>query len=138
MADINVSRLSVPKTPRNKRIYGGNFQVEYNTTAPPASDAPILPNTQAAILSYDAGDFATRTVEVEFQTAFFDVPVGWIKAYRYEERSGGGFFVTDVVTYVPSLEWRTKVGFTIGIEDYESLTGVIIEYRFTERIDDEA
>lgn len=134
MTDIKVSTLSVPRIPRNKRIYS-DYKTERISIGTPETVVTPSRNIQAKILSYDNGDFTTRTIEVEFDTPFLLEPVGKAWAYRYEPRVGGGYFETNAVIYVDSKDWKTATGFKIIVEDYESLTGLFIEYSFTERSD---
>lgn len=135
MTDIKVSILGVPRIPRNKRIYS-DFTTERITTGVPG-DIIFNERTQNAdILSYDAGDFLTKNITVTFDSPFIEEPVGWVRAYRYESRSGGGYFETNVVIYISSTDWKTPNNFTINIEDYEDINGVFIEYKFTERNND--
>jgi hypothetical protein len=136
MTDIKVSTLSVPRVPRNKRIYS-EYKTERISIGTPSEFVDTQRNIQANILSYDLGDFATRTITVDFQTPFLERPIGWVKTYRYEPRSGGGFFYTNAIHYVNSIDWLNELGFEIIVENYEALTGLFVEYSFVERIDDE-
>lgn len=136
MTDIKVSTLSVPRVPRNKRIYS-EYKSERISVGTP-SDIIFNERTRNAdILSYDLGDFSTKNVTIEFDSPFLDEPVGWVKVYRYDTRSGGGYFESNVVFYYDSTDWKTANSFTINIEDYEDINGVFIEYEFTERNNDE-
>ena len=132
MTDIKVTSLSVPRIPRNKRIYS-EYKSERISIGAPASDNDIVRVVQANLLSYDAGDFLTRTVDVEFNTFFIQRPIGDVRAYRYDARNGGGYFYSNVVFHVEDENWLQEDGFRIIIEDYEDLNGVFIEYNFTER-----
>lgn len=138
MTDIKVSTLGVPRTPRNKRIYS-YYKSERISIGIPANvaNSTIPRNVQAKLLSYDNGDFVDRNISVLFQTPFIAKPVGWIKVYRYESRAGGGYFYTNAIYYVADSDWLTNIGFDIIVEDYENLTGLIVEYNFTERTNDE-
>ena len=133
MTNIYVGTLGVPRIPRNKRIYQGITQTTRTTGVQPI---PIVQHFDAKILKYDDGDFTTREVEISFGSPFYEIPVGDVKCYRYEAREGGGLFYTNVVFYVEDVDWLTPDGFKIIIEDYESLSGVYVEYLYTERTEE--
>lgn len=134
MTDIKVSTLSVPRIPRNKRIYS-DYKTERISIGTPETVVTPTRNIQAKILSYDNGDFTTKTIEIKFDTPFSLEPVGSVKAYRYDTRIGGGYFKTNAVVYLDSKDWKTPTGFRVIVEDYEDLNGLFIEYLFTERSD---
>lgn len=131
MANINITTLSVPRTPRNKRIYSGTTYVT-KTVSSGTSGSSSSTHIEAKVLKYDNGDFDSRDVTVEF-TYPISVPVGFVKVYRYEAREGGGYYVADAVHYVDDSDWITEDGFSLHIESYEALEGIIIEYSFTEQ-----
>ncbi len=130
MTSIKVKALSVPRTPRNGRIYASSSTTTVSIGAENTTYANSR-NVQAKILSYNNGDFDSRTIEVEFGTEFIKKPVGFVKCYRYEVRENGGFYIANVVWYVSLVQWLSTIGFIIQIEDYEPLDGVYVEYCFT-------
>ncbi len=130
MTSIKVKALSVPRTPRNGRIYASSSTTTVSIGAENTTYANSR-NVQAKILSYNNGDFDSRTIEVEFGTEFFNIPVGGVKCYRYEPREGGGVSYANAVWYGEDEDWLTSIGFKIIIEDYESLEGLFVEYCFT-------
>ena len=86
-------------------------------------------------LAYLLGDtdITDKNVVIVFNKPFVNFPVGIgnFKLYRYEAQ-GAGFSITPVLYTVPSVEWLTLIGFEINIAEFESLTGLIFEYNFTE------
>lgn len=82
----------------------------------------------------DAGTItgiASATVVHTFDTPFATVPVcSLFNAYRYTEVEPGKFVRNTVQTYVSGSNWITTNDFTVTIESTESLTGVIIDFKF--------
>lgn len=70
---------------------------------------------------------SSRSVSVEFISAFTSIPIGFVNAYRLDT-IGTKSVQTTVVIYDLSV---TTVGFTLSIDDNEELTGIIIEYFYT-------
>ena len=136
MTDIRVYQQGVPKIPRNKRIYS-DYRSERVSIGTPETVVQPQRNIQAKVLSYDNGDFASRTIDIIFDTPFLQVPEGYAKVYRYDARSGGGFSYTNAVHYYDTADWKTNVGFKLIIEDYEDLNGLFLEFNFTEVNDEE-
>lgn len=80
-------------------------------------------------------DLVTRSVQIDFNTPFTDVPAGLsnLKVYRWQQVVTGKWRARDVQYYFTSSGSLTSTGFSLEIETTESLTGVIIEYLFFER-----
>jgi hypothetical protein len=73
---------------------------------------------------------SSRTVTVEFDTVFSSIPVGWVKVYRMTEMPDGTYRDEDVLWgYTTSTKVSTN-GFVLKISDDESLTGVVVEYKY--------
>jgi hypothetical protein len=73
---------------------------------------------------------ASRTLTVTFNTAFTSAPTGWVKVYRMTEMPDGGYREQDVLWGYATSTKVTTTGFSIIINEDESLTGVIVEYDF--------
>lgn len=71
---------------------------------------------------------ASRSVSVNFGTAFTNTVIDRVKVYR--EISGGGGTVRDPVLYFDLSV--TLSGFTLEIDPGESLTGTIVDYQMLE------
>lgn len=71
---------------------------------------------------------ASRSVSVNFGTAFTNTVIDRVKVYR--EISGGGGTVRDPVLYFDLVV--TLSGFTLEIDPSESLTGTIVDYQMLE------
>ena len=73
---------------------------------------------------------SSRTVMVEFDTVFSAIPVGWVKVYRMTEMPDGTYRESDVLWGFTTSAKVSTSGFVIKISDDESLTGVVVEYRY--------
>lgn len=74
---------------------------------------------------------SSKTVSVTFATAFADVPkIETFKVYRMKEVVSGEWRMVDVLYSHSSASWLLSTGFSLTIHISESLTGVIIEYKF--------
>lgn len=128
MADVFVKNIEVPRTPRNGRIYGGN---SFNTTNKyeESQSGGVEIHRELGILT----ELSSALVEVTFGLEFTKIPVGFasLKVYRMVAM-GGGYNYQDVLHTFPTIEPVSLTGFTLNIHSSESLTGVIIEYNFTE------
>jgi len=72
-------------------------------------------------------------VSVTFDTAFDAKPlVVLLNVYRYFEYEAGRFTRENVNFYLSGSTWYNTTGFTITIDDGESLTGLYIDYKFEE------
>lgn len=76
-------------------------------------------------------EFLTNTVTVAFNSAFSTKPIGWFKVYRMQPTSGG-YAISDVLYKVSSLDWLDENGFEVIIDSRESISGVYLEYFYTE------
>lgn len=75
------------------------------------------------------------TITVTFIQPFQSAPIGInnLKVYRFVPKRTGGYAMQNVNTYFDSEEdWLTTTGFTIKIDEEETLPGIWIEYNFTE------
>ena len=68
-------------------------------------------------------------VEVEFDTAFDDIPVGRKNLHVYRVLDLGGGKTVDLIIPIYGLG-VTVDGFSFYIEDTEDLTGIVCEYLF--------
>lgn len=129
MANVYVSNIAVPRTARNKRIYGGNSFVSQNQQTSGGG---------VAAKHFEHGKLTgltSRTVVAYFTTPFTAIPVTInLKVYRFVENIpvAGKWVMQDVLHYFDDEEWVVSAGFSLFIDDSEDLTGVIIEYCFTE------
>jgi len=83
-------------------------------------------HTESGILT----GLSSRSVTVEFDSAFSETPVGWVKVYRMTEMPDGGYREQDVLWGYATSTKVTTTGFSLTINEDESLTGVIVEYDF--------
>lgn len=128
MANIYVSSNGTPRVARNKKIYAGNSFVSqngYGATIPQRhfEAGKITDLTDRAVTIYFASEFAFSPILVN------------LKVFRMVENipTAGKWIKQDVLHYFDDDEdWYVKTGFSLFIDDSESLTGVIIEYCFTE------
>lgn len=77
----------------------------------------------------------SHNVVVTFGQAFAAKPIGIdnLKVYRMYEITPGNWGIQDVLFTFPSEEdWLTTTGFEINISPFEALSGIWIEYNFTE------
>lgn len=90
----------------------------------------------SALWHFEADTFtpANRTVVVNFDTAFTDLPagVGNLKVYRL--RAKGANSVMHNVLFTVASNWLTTTGFTLQIDELESLTGVKVDYCFMKKL----
>lgn len=128
MANVYVNNLAVPRKARNKRIYSG---VTYTQT-----NGYNLAQQQRHIEAGKITDLISSTVVVYFTKEFTNKPILVnLKVFRMVENipSAGKWIKQDVLHYFDDDEdWYVKTGFSLFIDDSEDLTGVIIEYCFTE------
>lgn len=76
---------------------------------------------------------ADRSVAITFGTAFTSVPVTVVlKVYRIGITSPGKYRFNEVLWYHATATPVTTTGFELVIEAAESLTGIILEYYFTQ------
>lgn len=129
MTDIKVRNIQTPRIPRNKRIYDKasvTSRVSIGQTNYPGSQRHI----EAKVLKYDDGDFATRVVNVSFESPFLELPCGFVEVYRLQNEVIG-WMKADVQYHFLNEEWEGLGGFDLIIEDYEPLAGIIIKYNYT-------
>jgi hypothetical protein len=73
----------------------------------------------------------SRTFIVVFGVEFDAIPVtSVLSVYRMVEIETNKWVRQDVQYYFNSANWLTATGFTLYIETAESLTGVVVEYKF--------
>lgn len=129
MANVYVNNLGVPRKPRNKRIYAGNSFDSINPFSSPDSVAKHWEHGRIT-------NIAANNVVVYFTTTFVNKPICTnLKVFRMFENVPipGKWIMQDVLHYFDDDEdWVVKTGFSIFIDDSEPLTGVIVEYCFTE------
>ena len=129
MANVYVNNLGVPRKPRNKRTYAGNT---FNTTNPYNSSDAVVKHWEHGRIT----DITDNNVVVYFTSEFVNKPICVnLKVFRMEENIpvAGKWIMQDVLHYFDDNEdWVVKTGFSIFIDDTEPLTGVIVEYCFTE------
>lgn len=77
---------------------------------------------------------ASASVSILFGTSFSAVPSGLanLKVYKFAEITSGKYEAQDVLYYFENSSPVTTDGFDLIIDSSESLTGVIVEYLFTE------
>jgi len=75
-------------------------------------------------------DLTSRSVTVEFDAAFTSQPAGNVWAYRMEEVVSGMWRRKDVLFGFSNANQPTSTGFSLTIDDDESLTDVVVEYIF--------
>lgn len=128
MANIYVSSNGTPRVARNKKIYAGKSFVSSN------GYGQSTPQRH-----FEAGkiiELTDRNVIVYFSNEFLNNPILVnLKVFRMVENipSAGKWIKQDVLHYFDDDEdWYVKTGFSLFIDDSEDLTGVIIEYCFTE------
>jgi len=87
-----------------------------------------------AVAGREIGLIST-TLTVVFPFTFNDVPIGEVKAFRYDLPYPGapGMKRMEVLFYLADANWLTTSGFTIEIDSTESLTGIIVEYSFIQK-----
>jgi hypothetical protein len=74
---------------------------------------------------------SSRTFSRTFNTAFTTLPVTSIlKVYRMSEYETGKWEEVPATFHYTSANWKTITGFSITIDADESLTGLIVEYKF--------
>lgn len=127
MANIYVSSNGTPRVARNKKIYAGNSFVSQNgygaaTPQRHFEAGKITDLTDRAVTIYFASEFAFSPILVN------------LKVFRMVENipTAGKWIKQDVLHYFDDDDWYVKTGFSLFIDDSEDLTGVIIEYCFTE------
>ena len=129
MANVFINNLSVPRKPRNKRIYAGNT---FNATNPYESSSQNIKHFEHGKIT----DITDNSVLVYFASEFVNKPICInLKVYRMVENipTAGKWIMQDVVHYFDDDEdWVVKTGFSLFIDDSEPLAGVIVEYCFTE------
>lgn len=89
-------------------------------------------NTYSTIAHTEQGIFTpiSAAVSITFDAPFVILPITTVlKVYRKLEIETGKW-VEQQVQYYLSENWKTITGFSLTIESGESLTGVIIEYKF--------
>jgi len=76
----------------------------------------------------------SASVAIVFGTAFIAKPLPVLfNVYRWDEPISGTWIKEQVkFSYDGGSSWLTSTGFNITIDSSESLTGVIIEYKFEE------
>jgi hypothetical protein len=76
-------------------------------------------------------DLPDENLTVIFSTPFDVLPIGYVRCYRMVENAPGMWVQQDVLHYHPSSNWLRVNGFDVTIDiNFESLSGVIIEYMF--------
>jgi len=129
MANVYVSNIAVPRTVRNKRIYGGNSFVSQNQQTIGGG---------AAAKHFEHGRLTNLVDRMNF--IIFTIPFTRIptmlqfKVYRMTD-IGVGKIVMEDVLHDHTLtfgSWISETACNFTIDDRESLTGVIVEYCFTE------
>jgi hypothetical protein len=80
-------------------------------------------------------NLSSRAVSVTFNAPFEALPagVGSLKVYRLQAQ-GAGSVTQNVLHTVPGANWLTTDGFALNIDPRENLTGVIVDYCFTENL----
>lgn len=76
-------------------------------------------------------DLSSRTVAVVFSSPFKIKPFGWVEVYRMTSKNGMWRKV-NVLYQHNTEDWLDTAGFELVIDATESLTGVILEYYYTE------
>lgn len=127
--NVFVSQNGVPRTFRNKRIYGGN---SFNTSnIYETNEAVNRRHTEAARLTYETGD--SRDIVVTFVENFTTIPVlQGLKIYRIVVLVSGKWVLQDVLHYLDQDSFSDETGFELFIDDSEDMEGVILNYSFTE------
>lgn len=76
---------------------------------------------------------SSHAVTITFNESFQSTPIGVnnLKVYRMTSVEGA-WGMQDVLFTFPSEEWLTKDGFSLNVNPLEELTGIRIEYNFTE------
>jgi len=126
MANVFVSRLGIPKTFRDGRVYGGNsFDVTNVYETNKATDNKHIENGVIDDLVYDNTIF--------FESEFINTPIMvQFKLFRMIEQDTNMWVVQDVLNYHTNEDWILNDGFQFTIDPSESLTGVFLHYLFTE------
>lgn len=128
MANVYIQNIGIPRKARNGRIYPGNT---FNFVSP-YQQAQALKHWEHGRIT----NIAANNVVVYFTTTFVNKPICTnLKVFRMVENipTAGKWIMQDVVHYFDDDEdWVVKTGFSIFIDDSEPLTGVIVEYCFTE------
>ena len=76
---------------------------------------------------------ASRSIAVTFGAAFTGVPItNTLRVYRITAVVTGKYRFQDVLWYHATATPVTATGFELEIETSESLTGIILEYEFTQ------
>lgn len=129
MANVYINTLGVPRKFRNGRIYGGN---SFNVTNQSQGGASAQKHFENGRIT----DITSNTVVVYFTEPFTIKPtLVQLKVYRMVENIpiSGKFVMQDVLHYFDDDEdWVILTGFSLFIDSSEDLTGVIIDYCFTE------
>jgi hypothetical protein len=130
--DIYVSSIGIPKTARNKRIYGGVSFRSTNTFESlgggGAASKPIH------VEKGTVGSLQSRDVEITFTEPFIQVPTGMsiVTVTRLTYNSARNAFIREnVLHYFPyGQNIVSTTGFKLKIDDDEPLLGIVIEYIF--------
>ena len=97
----------------------------------------LLPSSYTKKTDFNEGikkDLASKTVSVTFNNPFSetDTIIPYIDVYRYRAYNGH-YIKENVLHYFSSADWYNYQGFSLTIDESESLTGVIVQYRFTKQ-----
>lgn len=129
MANVYVENIGVPRKARNGRIYGANTFDSINPYSSGKQDVKHWEHGQIK-------EITDNPVIVYFTVPFTNTPtLVNLKVFRMVENipTAGKWIKQDVLHYFDDDEdWFIKSGFSLFIDSSEPLTGVIVEYCFTE------
>lgn len=129
MANVYVNTLGVPRIARNKRIYAGNSFTFTNQ-----SQQSLGGESQRHFEIGRLTDLTLPLVIVYFTQQFTTSTPTRINlsVYRMVDIGGSRYVYQNVLYYHAALPYVNEYGFGLVIDDSEPLTGVIVEYCFTE------
>lgn len=128
MSNVYVNTLGVPRKARNGRIYAG---VSFNVTN---SSQTGEVDSQKHFETGRLTDLTSNSVIVYFTQSFTtSTPIRVnLSVYRMVDIGSGRYVYENVLYYHAALPYVNQFGFGLVIDPLESLTGVIVEYAFTE------
>ena len=115
-----------------------NFDYKYYTFVGGLADENFVEinfNGTSSSIQADVFTPDAYLVQVDFATPFSGVPAGDVRCYRYGEPYEGAGYVKrmDVMFRLANADWLTGDGFIITIDPDEVLSGVIVDYVFAQK-----
>jgi len=129
MVDITLRRRAVDKDYFEKINKG---YVSEANGAPSINQMPFFHWERGRLTDLD-NSTDDHTISHTFLESFLEIPItNKFEVYRFADMGGGKYRKQEVLYYHAEDALPSLTGFEIEIEDFEDLTGVIIEFVFLE------